>query len=85
MAQRQHSRQDPRVPVLSDETLCGDPFQRRYNGGDVADRIHQTFPRAKVLIGIREQKAMAISSYREFIFLGEPCRSRTSSAPATSP
>ena len=30
---------DPRVPVLSDETLCGDPFQRRYNGRDVADRI----------------------------------------------
>ena len=58
------------MPVLSDETLCGDPFQRRYNGRDVADRIHQTFPRAKVLIGIREQKAMAISSYREFIFLG---------------
>ena len=61
---------DPRVPVLSDETLCGDPFQRRYNGSDVADRIYQVFPRAKVLIGIREQKAIAISSYREYIFGG---------------
>jgi len=66
----EHLADDPRVPVLSDETLCGDPFQRRYNGRDVADRIHQTFPRTKVLIGIREQKAMVISSYREFIILG---------------
>ncbi len=61
---------DPRVPILSDETLCGDPAQRRYTGRDVADRIHQAFPRAKVIIGIREQKAMAISLYREFILQG---------------
>ena len=61
---------DPRVPVLSDETLCGDPFQRRYDGSYVADRIHEVFPRAKILIGIREQKATAVSSYREYIFLG---------------
>ena len=66
----EHLADDPRVPVLSDETLCGDPFQRRYNGSDVADRIHQVFPRAKVLIGIREQKAIAVSSYREYIFEG---------------
>jgi hypothetical protein len=61
---------DPRVPVISDETLCGDPFQRRYNGRDVADRIYRAFPRAKVLIGIREQKSMAISAFREYIALG---------------
>ena len=61
---------DPRVPVISDETLCGDPIQRRYNGRDVADRIYQAFPRAKVLIGIREQKSMAISAFREYIFMG---------------
>jgi hypothetical protein len=61
---------DPRVPVISDETLCGDPFQRRYDGRHVADRICQAFPRAKVLIGIREQKSMAISAFREYIALG---------------
>lgn len=59
-----------RVPVLSDETLCGDPVQRRYTGRDVADRIHAAFPRARVLIGIREQKAMALSAFREYIFMG---------------
>jgi hypothetical protein len=61
---------DPRVPEISDETLCGDSIQRRYNGRNVADRIYQAFPRAKVLIGIREQKSMAISAFREYIFLG---------------
>ena len=61
---------DPRVPVLSEESLGGDPFPRRYTGRDVADRIHQAFPRARILIGIREQKAMAISCYRQFIHSG---------------
>jgi hypothetical protein len=58
------------VPVISDETLCGDPIQRRYTGRDVADRLYEAFPRAKVLIGIREQKSMAISAFREYIFMG---------------
>jgi hypothetical protein len=61
---------DPRVPVLSDETLCGNPLHRSYAGRYFADLIHQVFPRAKVVIGIREQKAMAISLYREYIHLG---------------
>ena len=61
---------DPRVPVLSQEALCGDPMQRRYDGSEIADRIHQVFPQAKILIGIREQKAIAISTYREFVHQG---------------
>jgi hypothetical protein len=57
----------PGVPILSEETFCGDPIQRRYTGRDTADRLHSVFPRAKVLMGVREQKGMAISLYRQYI------------------
>jgi hypothetical protein len=57
----------PGVPVISDETLCGDPLIRLYTGRYVADRLHAAFPRAKILIGVREQKAIAVSLYREYL------------------
>jgi len=55
------------VPIISDESLCGDPLLRFYTGRYIADRIHSVFPRAKILIGVREQKAIAISLYREYL------------------
>ncbi len=59
----------PGVPIISDETLCGDPTLRvnNYTGRYMADRIHAAFPRAKILIGIREQKAIALSLYRQYL------------------
>jgi hypothetical protein len=57
----------PGVPVIAQEILCGHPLGRLYTGRYIADRIHAAFPRAKILIGIREQKALAISLYREYI------------------
>jgi len=55
------------IPIISDESLCGDPTLRLYSGRYVADRIHSAFPRAKILIGVREQKAIAVSLYREYL------------------
>jgi hypothetical protein len=56
------------VPVISDECLCGDPtLPHVFPGRFIADRIHAAFPRAKILIGVREQKAIAASFYREYL------------------
>lgn len=55
------------VVVWSEETLVGDPMQRRYNGGDVARRMKAIFPDARVLMIVREQRAMAISCYRQYV------------------
>jgi hypothetical protein len=62
----------PEVPIISDESLCGDPLLRvnNYTGRYMADRIHAVFPRARILIGVREQKALALSLYREYLMLG---------------
>ncbi len=57
------------VPILSDESLCGDPTRRinNYAGRYIADRLHAAFPSARILIGIREQKAIALSLFREYL------------------
>ena len=58
------------VPVLSNEILAGDQIKGVYWGKTAADRMHATFPEAKILFFIREQNSIVISSYREYIKLG---------------
>ena len=58
------------MPIVSHEDLCGHPVKQRYYGFDVAERISQAFPDAKVVIGIREQLSMIRSHYSEYILQG---------------
>ncbi|MDY6936578.1 MAG: hypothetical protein SWY16_02840 [Cyanobacteriota bacterium] len=58
------------VPVLSQETLVGSQIRGRYWGKEAADRMHSVFPDARILIILREQKSMILSSYREHIKKG---------------
>ncbi len=63
----QRCAKGPAVPVISDECLCGNALNNTYSGRYIADRLHWAFPRAKILIGIREQKALAVSYYRQYL------------------
>lgn len=58
------------IPVWSEEMLLGNPPTRTYNGWRTAQKLHQTFPQAKVLITIRRQQTIAFSMYREYILGG---------------
>jgi hypothetical protein len=58
------------IPVWSDETFLGEPISRRYDAHANALRLHAALPDAKVLITIREQKAMAYSLYVEYVRQG---------------
>jgi hypothetical protein len=58
------------VPVLSDENLCGNPSPWGYEGGPIARRLYSVFPDARVLICIREQRAMLLSLYRQSVRWG---------------
>jgi len=60
------------VPVLSNEALCGQPVDggRFAYGKYVVTRLHETFPDAKVLIVVREQRAALLSHYRQYIANG---------------
>lgn len=60
------------VPVLSNEALCGQPVSggRFAYGKSVVERLHETFPEAKILLVVREQHAALLSHYREYIANG---------------
>lgn len=67
----QEAAQKKLIPVLSQESLIGNQVRGCYWTKDVADRIYETFPEARILIMIREQKAVIASSYRQYIRKGE--------------
>lgn len=56
-----------RVPVISHEDLSGYPVFGRYYGYEVGDRLLAAFPEGRVLIGVREQKAMIRSMYGQYV------------------
>jgi Sulfotransferase family len=58
------------VPVLSAERLSGDMLYGAYDSVRLADRLAQTFPGAKVLIVIREQRGMLYSTYQQYVKAG---------------
>lgn len=52
------------VPVFSHERLCGKQGTGGVDSMNVADRLAAAFPEGRVLIVIREQRDMMLSSYR---------------------
>ena len=58
------------VPVLSAERLSGNPHSGGYDVKEIADRLHEVFPQARVLIVVREQRAMILSSYKQYVRVG---------------
>ena len=61
------------VPIFSCERLSGDPSSGGFDSKEMADRLHTTFPEARIIIGIREQKAMILSAYKQYVRAGGTC------------
>lgn len=60
-------------PVLSNEDLSGNPHSGGYASKELADRLAAAFPEARVLIVIREQKSMIVSTYKQYVKVGGTC------------
>ena len=58
------------MPVFSSERLCGSPHAGAYDRKELAVRLHAVFPGGKVLIVIREQRSMLLSTYKQYIRMG---------------
>ena len=59
------------LPVISNESLSIRPtLDDGDRGQKIADRLHAVFPKARILIIIREQKSMIMSAYRFYIEVG---------------
>lgn len=61
-----------RVPVVTSEGLSGNLFCGGYNAAENASRLGETFPEARVLIVVREQRAMIRSLYHTWLQWGMP-------------
>lgn len=59
-----------RPVIISHEALSGHPAAGRYYSREVADRLHATFPDARILIGIREQRSMVLSVFQQHVRRG---------------
>lgn len=58
------------VDVLSHERLSGNPHSGGYDSRIIADRLRLTLPGARVLIVIRRQPDMVLSSYKQYVRIG---------------
>jgi hypothetical protein len=60
------------LPVVSHERLSGHPFSGGHDSKEIANRLKAVFPEAKVLIVIREQRSMILSTYKQYVKAGGP-------------
>jgi len=56
--------------VLSHERLTGNPHSGFYDWAVVANRIAIAAPNARVVIAIREQRSMIVSTYKQYVRIG---------------
>lgn len=56
-----------RTPVMSVERLSGNPHSGGYDAETIAERLARTFPEARVLICVREQRGMIASVYQQYV------------------
>jgi hypothetical protein len=64
------AQEESLIPVLSNERLSGEPHFGGHDSKMIADRLAAVFPGARVLIVIREQSSMILSSYKQYITTG---------------
>lgn len=57
-------------PVVSWERLSGHAVSGGWDSKLLADRLHAVFPEGKVLVVIREQRALIISTYKQYLMAG---------------
>jgi hypothetical protein len=58
------------VPLISLERLSGSPFSGGHDSAEIAERLARLFPEARVLVVIREQGSMIVSTYKQYVKVG---------------
>lgn len=76
-AAARHGLGAERVPparclVVSNERLSGHPMSNGIDRSWICDRLHAALPDGKVLIVVREQRAMILSNYMQYLKYGGP-------------
>lgn len=58
------------LPIFSCERFSGDPHSGGYDTKEIADRLKAVFPKSKIIIVVREQQSMLLSTYRQYVRAG---------------
>lgn len=66
----ERARREAKPLVISDEALGGVAFHQKYFREIAALRLRAAFPAARILISVREQNALLISLYGEYLRYG---------------
>jgi sulfotransferase family protein len=61
------------LPVVSLERLSGHPFSGGFDSDRIAERLVQVFPEGRVLVVVREQRGMIVSTYKQYVQVGGAC------------
>jgi hypothetical protein len=69
----ERAARDGLVPVISSMRLSGNPHSGGYDSARLAERLARIFPSARVLLVIREQRSMILSTYAQYVKMGGPC------------
>jgi hypothetical protein len=72
------------IPVVSFERLSGHACSGGFDSGEIASRIRQVLPEARVLIVVREQRSAIYSNYQRYIRAGGPGSLRQFVCPPTT-
>jgi sulfotransferase family protein len=67
------ARAEGLTPVLSFGRLSGHAFSGGFDSKMIADRLKSVFPEARVLIVIREQRSVIVSTYKQYVKTGGLC------------
>ena len=62
-----------KIPVISHERLSGNPHSSGFDAKKIASMLKSTFPKAKILIIVREQKSFILSNYFQYLSIGGTC------------
>jgi hypothetical protein len=82
------------LPVVSMERLSGHPFSGGYDCKEIADRLAAVLPAARILVVVREQRSILVSTYKQYVRAGgaapveqflDPPRSKSRRMPAFDP
>jgi len=57
-------------PVISFERLSGSTLSGGHDSVRIADRLHRAYPEARILVAVREQRSLVVSTYKGYVQQG---------------
>jgi Sulfotransferase domain len=61
------------MPVICWGRLAGQAFSGGYDTKEIADRLKAVFSDGRILVVVREQRSMIVSTYKQYVKAGGPC------------